>query len=76
MKIASETCSARSVSDFARGAVLGAIERAEQGLDPLPEPRSDDVIRLQERVERLLEILERNNSEKSYSGEPNSPALR
>ncbi len=63
MKSACQKSGARSVSDFARGAVLRAMEEAELGAtisgEVAPLARLDQVVTtLEERVEQLLRLLE------------------
>ncbi|MDX2178245.1 MAG: hypothetical protein SFV18_01550 [Bryobacteraceae bacterium] len=60
MKAACEKSGARSLSDFARGAVLRAMAEAESGVVAAgPLGRLDGVVTmLESRVEQLLRLLE------------------
>ena len=80
MKSACQKSGARSVSDFARGAVLRAMDEAEMGVtisgEVAPLARLDQVVTtLEERVEQLLRLLEGvRGSLQASDGEP-APVL-
>lgn len=78
MNAACEKSGARSLSDFARGAVLYAVEQADRGVRVTAEastvPLDGMIAQLERRIEQILRLLDGvEGRAEATAGEPNVP---